>query len=86
MLSNPQGYWDWWGYDDPNYALKSGRQIKAVYSMVQRIVSAHISPACECSAGHAYGVSRRAQKNSPIRLLLRCSERQTHCSDIKASS
>jgi hypothetical protein len=26
-LPNPEGCWDWWGYDDPNYALKSGRQI-----------------------------------------------------------
>jgi hypothetical protein len=37
ILSNPQGCWDWWGYDDPNYALKSGRQMVAVHSMVQRI-------------------------------------------------
>lgn len=34
---NPQGCWDWWGYDDPNYALRSGTQTKIVYSMVQRI-------------------------------------------------
>jgi hypothetical protein len=47
MPSNPQGCWDWWGYDDPNYALKSGRQMRAVHSMVQRIVSAHISPAAQ---------------------------------------
>jgi hypothetical protein len=47
MPSNPQGCWDWWGYDDPNYALKSGRQMRAVHSVVQRIVSAHISPAAQ---------------------------------------
>jgi poly(3-hydroxybutyrate) depolymerase len=34
---NPQGCWDWWGYDDPNYALKSGTQTSIVYKMVQRI-------------------------------------------------
>ena len=35
---NPNGCWDWWGYDDPNYALKSGTQISIVYKMVQRVM------------------------------------------------
>jgi poly(3-hydroxybutyrate) depolymerase len=35
---NPQGCWDWWGYDDANYALKSGTQISIVYKMVQRLM------------------------------------------------
>lgn len=35
---NPQGCWDWWGYDDPNYALKSGTQISIVYKMVERLM------------------------------------------------
>jgi poly(3-hydroxybutyrate) depolymerase len=35
---NPNGCWDWWGYDDPNYALKSGTQISIVYKMVQRLM------------------------------------------------
>lgn len=35
---NPQGCWDWWGYDDPNYALKSGTQISIVYRMVQHLM------------------------------------------------
>ena len=34
---NPNGCWDWWGYDDPNYALKTGTQISIVYKMVQRV-------------------------------------------------
>ena len=34
---NPQGCWDWWGYDDPNYSLKSGTQTSIVYRMVQRV-------------------------------------------------
>jgi poly(3-hydroxybutyrate) depolymerase len=34
---NPNGCWDWWGYDDPNYSLKSGTQISIVYKMVQRV-------------------------------------------------
>jgi poly(3-hydroxybutyrate) depolymerase len=36
-LTNPEGCWDWWGYDDPNYSLQSGRQIMAVHKMVQRV-------------------------------------------------
>jgi poly(3-hydroxybutyrate) depolymerase len=43
--SNPQGCWDWWGYDDPNYALKSGRQMHAVQSMIRRIAGASVPPA-----------------------------------------
>jgi poly(3-hydroxybutyrate) depolymerase len=35
--TNPQGCWDWWGYDDPNYALKSGMQLGIVYKMVQKV-------------------------------------------------
>jgi poly(3-hydroxybutyrate) depolymerase len=35
---NPNGCWDWWGYDDPAYALKSGTQISIVYKMVQRLM------------------------------------------------
>ncbi|MGD1066606.1 MAG: PHB depolymerase family esterase [Vulcanimicrobiaceae bacterium] len=34
---NPQGCWDWWGYDDPNYALKAGTQMSIITAMVQRI-------------------------------------------------
>src|SRR5499427_1596499 len=37
---NPNGCWDWWGYDDANYAVKAGRQMAAVKAMVDRIVSA----------------------------------------------
>lgn len=35
---NPQGCWDWWGYDDANYSLRSGTQISIVYKMVQRLM------------------------------------------------
>lgn len=36
---NPLGCWDWWGYDDPNYAKKNGRQMAAVKAMADRIAS-----------------------------------------------
>ena len=45
LEGNPDGCWDWWGYDDPNYAIKNGRQMSAVRSMVQRIVSGYSSHA-----------------------------------------
>lgn len=34
---NPNGCWDWWGYDDPNYSVKSGAQMAAVKAMIDRI-------------------------------------------------
>lgn len=34
---NPQGCWDWWGYDDPQYALTAGTQVSTVYKMVERV-------------------------------------------------
>lgn len=30
---NPRGCWDWWGYDDPDYATRSGPQTAAVARM-----------------------------------------------------
>ncbi len=35
--SNPLGCWDWWGYDDANYAKKEGRQMAAVRAMVAQL-------------------------------------------------
>jgi poly(3-hydroxybutyrate) depolymerase len=34
---NPQGSFDWWGLDDNDYALRSGRQMKAIANMVQTV-------------------------------------------------
>jgi len=36
---NPRGCWDWWGYDDPNYANKGGRQMIAVKGMIDRLAA-----------------------------------------------
>jgi poly(3-hydroxybutyrate) depolymerase/chitodextrinase len=41
---NPNGCWDWWGYDDPDYAVKSGRQMAAVKRMIDRITSGRSAP------------------------------------------
>jgi hypothetical protein len=34
-----QGCFDWWGYTNGDYALKSGVQMSAVWSMVQTLAS-----------------------------------------------
>lgn len=34
---NPRGCWDWWGYTDSEYATRSGRQIKAIQAMIERL-------------------------------------------------
>jgi poly(3-hydroxybutyrate) depolymerase len=34
---NPEGCWDWWGYSGPNYASRDGRQVRAVWRMVQAL-------------------------------------------------
>lgn len=34
---NPNGCWDWWGYDDPAYHTKAGRQMAAVAGMAARL-------------------------------------------------
>ncbi|MBI1891185.1 MAG: PHA-depolymerase-like protein [Burkholderiales bacterium] len=36
---NPQGCWDWWGYNGSDYALKSGTQMKAIMAMINKITS-----------------------------------------------
>ena len=36
-LTNPNSCWDWWGYDDQNYATKTGRQMAAVHAMLLRL-------------------------------------------------
>lgn len=35
--TNPNGCWDWWGYDDAAYSVKSGHQMAAVKAMVERL-------------------------------------------------
>ena len=38
---NPRGCWDWWGYDDPDYAKQRGRQMRAVKLMLDRVASGY---------------------------------------------
>lgn len=54
---NPQGCWDWWGYNDfsfdmpGHYATKDGLQIAAVWRMVQRLAAASNGTAKAKAAG-----------------------------------
>jgi poly(3-hydroxybutyrate) depolymerase len=34
---NPEGCWDWWGYDGPNFAVKSAPQMAAIMNMVSAL-------------------------------------------------
>ena len=34
---NPNGCWDWWGYDDPAYHTKRGRQMATIAKMTARL-------------------------------------------------
>ncbi|RXJ74258.1 hypothetical protein CS022_04150 [Veronia nyctiphanis] len=36
---NPHSCWDWWGYTDADFTLKSGRQLKAVNNMVSHLTA-----------------------------------------------
>jgi len=42
--SNPNGCWDWWGYTNSSYALRSGIQMKAIYQMVEQVMSGGAGP------------------------------------------
>jgi hypothetical protein len=35
--SDPEGCWDWWGYDDPNYANKLGTQMAGLKKMIDSL-------------------------------------------------
>lgn len=39
--ANPGGCWDWYGIQDPNFAVKSGAQMVAIKAMIDRIASGH---------------------------------------------
>jgi poly(3-hydroxybutyrate) depolymerase len=47
--ANPQGCWDWWGYDDVNFPGKSGGQMVAIKTMIDKIVSGNAAAPYSCS-------------------------------------
>lgn len=40
--TNPQGCFDWWGYNGDEYAFKTGAQMKVVHAMVDAITGGNI--------------------------------------------
>ncbi|WP_426178007.1 extracellular catalytic domain type 2 short-chain-length polyhydroxyalkanoate depolymerase [Massilia sp. TWR1-2-2] len=47
--ANPNGCWDWWGYDDVNFPAKSGGQMVAIKTMIDRVVSGNAAAPFTCS-------------------------------------
>jgi poly(3-hydroxybutyrate) depolymerase len=47
--ANPGGCWDWWGYDDVNFPAKSGGQMVAIKTMIDKIVSGNAAAPYTCS-------------------------------------
>jgi hypothetical protein len=56
-LANPNACWDWWGYDDPDYMTRSGRQMAAVRAMLGRLAGESAPPArfCAVFSGSNFG-------------------------------
>ena len=38
-ISNPNGCWDWWGYNTKNYANNEGKQMVTVHNMIKYILT-----------------------------------------------
>ena len=47
--ANPNGCWDWFGYDDVNFPGKSGGQMVAIKTMIDRVVSGNASTPYTCA-------------------------------------
>ena len=37
LRANPEGCWDWWGYEGSNFTTKSGPQMQAIINMVHAV-------------------------------------------------
>ncbi|HEX5796249.1 MAG TPA: PHB depolymerase family esterase [Geminicoccaceae bacterium] len=54
---NPNACWDWWGYDDPDYMTRSGRQMAAVRAMLARLAGESAPPTAFCAVHAGYNFS-----------------------------
>jgi hypothetical protein len=43
-LFNPKGCWDWWGYTDGSYDLRSGKQVAGVAALIDAYASGTLLP------------------------------------------
>jgi len=58
--NNPGGCWDWWGYEDANFPGKSGGQMVAIKTMIDKIVSGNTAAPFTCSHWYASNVAHVA--------------------------
>jgi poly(3-hydroxybutyrate) depolymerase len=54
---NPNACWDWWGYDDPDYPTRSGRQMAATRAMLTRLAGGSRPPASFCQVHEGFNVN-----------------------------
>merc|ERR1719334_416191 len=38
-MTNPNGCWDWWGYNTRDYAFKNGKQMQMVHNMIDFVIN-----------------------------------------------
>jgi len=55
--NNPGGCWDWWGYEDVNFPAKSGGQMVAIKTMIDKIVGGNTAAPYTCSSWYASNYS-----------------------------
>ncbi len=60
-LLNPNACWDWWGYDDAQYATRNGRQMAAVRAMLDRLAGAPSFCEAHATSNYAHWQAGRAE-------------------------
>jgi poly(3-hydroxybutyrate) depolymerase len=64
--NNPGGCWDWWGYEDVNFPAKSGGQMVAIKTMIDKVVSGNAAAPVPCSSWYASNYSHVANGRAYI--------------------
>jgi poly(3-hydroxybutyrate) depolymerase len=64
--ANPNGCWDWWGYDDLNFPAKSGGQMVAIKTMIDRIVSGNTAASFRCAEWFGNNVTHVANRRAYV--------------------
>jgi poly(3-hydroxybutyrate) depolymerase len=68
--NNPSACWDWWGYDDPAYATRTGRQMAAVRAMLQRLADGGGGAEALCVAHEAINAVHWQSARAPLHFLV----------------
>jgi poly(3-hydroxybutyrate) depolymerase len=64
--NNPGGCWDWWGYEDVNFPAKSGGQMVAIKTMIDKIVGGNTTAPFTCTSWYASNYSHVANGRAYI--------------------